>query len=104
MSQKKLYHLYTPYRDQQGNEIPAFEICEEDGKKLADTNEQLSIEQQEYTAFLFSQAPTLLQTLKDILPLAKQFAGSAHPQNQKQLKQAEKFIDRIENLAPPSEP
>ncbi|MBI1227799.1 MAG: hypothetical protein GC192_21370 [Bacteroidetes bacterium] len=55
---------YSPYTGQDGEEIPAFEVFNEEGVKVADTNENLPSKEQEYTAILFSAAPTLLEVLE----------------------------------------
>lgn len=62
---------YSPYTGQDGEEIPAFEIFNEAGEKVADTNENLPCEEQERIAMLFSASPALL----DVLEQAKDCFG-----------------------------
>lgn len=62
---------YSPYTGQDGKEIPAFEVFNEAGVKVADTNENLPLKEQEEMAILFSAAPTLL----DVLEMAKDCFG-----------------------------
>ncbi|GJM35027.1 MAG: hypothetical protein DHS20C18_40280 [Saprospiraceae bacterium] len=62
----KFYYEYSPYttQDDQPIEIPAFEIFNEVGEKLADTIEHIPMKQQENIAQLFCAAPELLKVLK----------------------------------------
>lgn len=55
---------YSPYTGQNDEEIPAFEIFNEAGEKVADTNENLPCEEQEKIAMLFSASPALLEVLE----------------------------------------
>ncbi len=55
---------YAPYTGQDGTEIPAFEIFNEAGEKVAETNEHLPISQQEEVATLFCNAARMLDVLK----------------------------------------
>lgn len=59
-----LTYDYSPYQSQQGEEIPAFEICNEEGEKVADTNENQPCEYQEAIAALFAASPEMLRVLE----------------------------------------
>ncbi len=59
-----LTYDYSPYRSQKGEEIPAFEIFDQEGQKLADTNEDMDAVLQEAIASLFVASPEFLKVLK----------------------------------------
>ena len=59
-----LSYDYSPYRSQADQEIPAFEIFNEEGDKVADTNEDQPAEYQERVAALFVASPELLEALE----------------------------------------
>lgn len=59
-----LTYDYSPYRLQDGSELPAFEIFNESGDKIADMNEHQPVEFQERMATLLMQAPEMLRLLK----------------------------------------
>lgn len=59
-----LTYEYSPYTSQTGEEIPAFEIFNEEGEKVADTNENMTTEQQETHARLFAASPEMLRVLQ----------------------------------------
>ena len=52
--------------DAVGSEIPAFEICDAEGKKIFDTNEDTPSELQEANACLATAAPAMLAELAGI--------------------------------------
>lgn len=55
---------YAPYTGEDGTEIPAFEIFNEVGEKVAETNEHLPASQQEEVATLLCNAARVLEVLK----------------------------------------
>lgn len=55
---------YAPYTAQDGKEIPAFEILNEAGDKVAETNENLPAKEQEKVAALLCNAARMLEVLK----------------------------------------
>jgi hypothetical protein len=60
------YTLRAPGNDETdavGSEIPAFEICDAEGKKIFDTNEDMPCEIQEANACLATAAPAMLEAL-----------------------------------------
>jgi len=59
-----LSYDYSPYQSQQGGDIPAFEIFNEEGEKVADTNENQPCEDQEAIAALFAASPEMLRVLE----------------------------------------
>lgn len=64
---------YRPYQLQDGTELPAFEIYDHRGEKLFDTNEDLSLAQQEAAAQLAVAAPALHAALTECLRLLADF-------------------------------
>ena len=59
-----LSYDYSPYRSQDDQEIPAFELFDQHGDKVADTNEDQPVEKQEALAVLFAASPALLRALE----------------------------------------
>lgn len=55
---------YSPYTSQSGEEIPAFEIFDADYQTVAETNENLTTEEQETYARLFAASPEMLRVLQ----------------------------------------
>lgn len=64
MTYDPLTYDYSPYQSQSGEEIPAFEIFNEAGEKVADTNEDQPAAMQEALAALFAASPELLRVLE----------------------------------------
>jgi hypothetical protein len=61
----ELSYEYSPYRSQEDKEIPAFEIMDQDGEKVADTNENQPATTQEEIAALFTASPRMLRVLEE---------------------------------------
>lgn len=59
-----LSYDYSPYQSQQGDEIPAFEIFDAEYQTIAETNENMTAEEQEKLARLFAASPELLRVLQ----------------------------------------
>ncbi|MBK8564428.1 MAG: hypothetical protein IPN76_14100 [Saprospiraceae bacterium] len=57
-------YKFTPYTAQDGKEIPAFEIFNGAGVKVAETNEHPEASQQEEVAALLCNAAMVLEVLK----------------------------------------
>ena len=60
----ELIYDYSPYRSQEDQEIPAYEIFDQIGEKVADTNENQPAADQETIAALFTASPRLLRVLE----------------------------------------
>lgn len=54
------HYEYNAYTTSDGKEIPAFEITDGEGNKIADTNEDTPSDTQEANASLIAAAPDLL--------------------------------------------
>ncbi len=59
-----LTYEYSPYTSQSGEEIPAFEIFDAEYQTVAETNENLTTEEQETLARLFAASPEMLRVLE----------------------------------------
>lgn len=59
-----LTYDYSPYTSQEGAEIPAFELFNEQGDTVAETNENLPSEEQEQLARIFAASPEMLRVLQ----------------------------------------
>jgi hypothetical protein len=59
-----LTYDYSPYRSQEDQEIPAYEIFDQEGEKVADTNENQPAGDQEAIAALLAASPRLLRVLE----------------------------------------
>jgi hypothetical protein len=66
---------YSPYRCQDGREIPAFEVYDAHGDKVFDTNEDTPCELQEQNARLVAAAPEMRQALLECIRLLANFDG-----------------------------
>ena len=58
---------YSPYRANDGREIPCFEIVDGQGRRVAMTDEDSSEELQRSAAALLAAAPELLEALEGLL-------------------------------------
>jgi hypothetical protein len=58
---------YSPYTAQDGNEIPAYEVFDENGEKILDTNENLPAARQEEIAQLASITPVLVTAAQHVI-------------------------------------
>ena len=58
---------YSPYRNQNDEEIPCFEIVDCQGRRVAMTDEDTSEELQRADAALLAAAPELLEALEGLL-------------------------------------
>jgi hypothetical protein len=67
---------YSPYRRQDGREIPAFEVYDAHGDKVFDTNEDTPCELQEQNARLAAAAPSLRLALSESVRLLADFEGA----------------------------
>ena len=68
-----LTYEYSPYTSQSGEEIPAYEIFDTEYHTIAETNENMTAEEQETLVRLFVASPELLRVLK-----AAQFTEWVH--------------------------
>lgn len=59
---------YSPFTSQDGKEIPNFEIFS-DGVKVAETNENLPSDEQEWMAILFTNSHEMMELLREVYPL-----------------------------------
>lgn len=59
-----LTYDYSPYVSQEGEEIPAFELLNEQGDTVAETNENRPSEEQEQLARMFAASPEMLRVLQ----------------------------------------
>jgi len=68
---------YSPYTrmGEAEVEIPAFEIFEAGGEKIADTNESRSCSEQEQHAALIAAAPELLEVVATLAKLVESILG-----------------------------
>jgi hypothetical protein len=66
-------YQYSPYTAQDGHEIPAFEVLDDTGEKVFDTNENTPSETQETAARLAAAAPELLDHLSELCRITGQF-------------------------------
>lgn len=64
ITQLLLTYEYSPYTSQSGEEIPAFEIFDAEYQTVAETNENLTTEEQETLARLFAASPEMLRVLQ----------------------------------------
>ncbi len=64
---------YSPYRLQNGVELPAYEVLDANGEKIFDTNELTLTERQEANARLAAAAPLLFAALTECVRLLADF-------------------------------
>lgn len=63
---------YNAYTTSDGKEIPAFEIFDSEGVKIADTNEDTPAEKQEQHARLIAASPMMIEALEEAEKLLTQ--------------------------------
>lgn len=68
---------YSPYTLRDGGELPAFEVFDDHGNKVFDTNEDSPPAQQEANARLAAAAPALWQALSECVRLLAHHEGEA---------------------------
>lgn len=67
---------YSPYTLQNGRELPAFEVFDDDGNKLFDSNEDTPEALQEANSRLASAAPSLWAALRECVRLLADHSDS----------------------------
>lgn len=79
---------YSPYRCNDGREIPAFEVYDGHGDKVFDTNEDTPCEQQEQNARLAAAAPEMRLALLECIRLLADFDGETESDERSVYRQA----------------
>lgn len=79
---------YSPYRCNDGRELPAFEVYDAQGDKVFDTNEDTPCELQEQNARLAAAAPEMRQALLECIRLLADFDGDGDSDERAVYRQA----------------